>query len=324
MSVSIVMATFNGEQYVAQQLDSILRQTVAPDEIIVRDDCSTDATLTIIEEISKTTEIPFRIVKGRENVGYAKNFIEAIVLAKCSHIFLSDQDDVWSDDKIESFLKVFEKAKSTLVVIGNQMIADEHLRPTGTTTIERLSHLNKRIDRFVHGCCTAFDARIKPLVVDLPDGLAHDDWIHMIASELDGRRVLKGCFQTYRRHAKSVAKSQTNDSLRPTASAGRCRIRRPSSESLQVVENLRKRLNWLGTLQRKLDDSQLVGIDPSQVRRAANRINGHIKALDRRIANISASGQSRFRIVLSAMRGDYGGFGGFGSALKDLLSMPRR
>lgn len=98
--VSVVMCTFNGERYLRQQIDTIIRQTLTPFEIIVQDDGSTDATLSILDEYSKEhPEIKIYTNKGRHGVN--SNFFSAMQRATGDYIAICDQDDIWVDNKLE-------------------------------------------------------------------------------------------------------------------------------------------------------------------------------------------------------------------------------
>ena len=125
--VSVCMATYNGERFLREQLDSILIQLAPDDELIVSDDGSTDSTLNILDEYKQRDE---RIVvlqhakdpviakkKYSRNFYYAtQNFENALNHAKGDYIFLSDQDDVWLPGKVE---KMCEALKSCGLVLHN-------------------------------------------------------------------------------------------------------------------------------------------------------------------------------------------------------------
>ena len=104
--ISVAMATFNGEPYIQEQLDSIYNQTRKVDEIIIVDDCSTDSTVRVIEQyILSHKDIDIKLYKNEENLGYKKNFKKAISLCHGDYVFLSDQDDIWMTDKIEKCIE---------------------------------------------------------------------------------------------------------------------------------------------------------------------------------------------------------------------------
>lgn len=99
-TVAVVMCTYNGEKYLRQQLDSILAQTYPIQELIVQDDCSTDATLAILQEYE--AKVPFmRVIENTHNLGFNLNFKTACMRATADLIAISDQDDVWMPKKIQ-------------------------------------------------------------------------------------------------------------------------------------------------------------------------------------------------------------------------------
>ena len=98
---SVAIASYNGEKYIEKQIKSILNQTIPPREIIIVDDCSSDGTINIINELSKKSNIHFRIILHEVNMGYRRSFFDAIYNTTCNIIFLSDQDDIWKSNKAE-------------------------------------------------------------------------------------------------------------------------------------------------------------------------------------------------------------------------------
>src|SRR5688500_584329 len=93
MSVSIALCTYNGARFITEQLESICKQTMQPDEIVVCDDASTDNTLACVQNVrDKFPGISWKIIRNDQNLGYVKNFEQAISLASGDIIFLSAQD----------------------------------------------------------------------------------------------------------------------------------------------------------------------------------------------------------------------------------------
>ncbi|MBQ2594941.1 MAG: glycosyltransferase, partial [Candidatus Riflebacteria bacterium] len=107
-NISIAMATYNGEKYLLEQLQSFCKQTILPTELVIYDDCSTDKTCKIIEEFSNTAPFKVKLIRGEKNIGgsvrdgYGMSFSKAAEACKGDYIFFSDQDDVWFPNKIES------------------------------------------------------------------------------------------------------------------------------------------------------------------------------------------------------------------------------
>src|ERR1043166_3411462 len=102
MKLSIALCTYNGAAFLREQLESIAAQTRTPDELVISDDQSTDGTLRLIEEFAETAGFPVRVSVNESNLGTAKNFEKAISLCRGDVIMLSDQDDVWHSDRLES------------------------------------------------------------------------------------------------------------------------------------------------------------------------------------------------------------------------------
>ena len=100
-SIDVLMATYNGERFVAEQIESILRQSHPDWKLTVRDDCSTDGTCAVVRDYARRH--PDRIVAQQrgENSGSAEqNFFEMLLESTARYVMLCDQDDLWLDDKI--------------------------------------------------------------------------------------------------------------------------------------------------------------------------------------------------------------------------------
>ena len=118
--ISLVMATYNGEKYLYEQLDSIRCQTMPPDEVIICDDCSKDSTVNMIQKyIDKYQLKHWNVCENEKNKGYSKNFSDALKLAKGDIIFLADQDDIWMLDKIEKMTDIMTSNESIELLASN-------------------------------------------------------------------------------------------------------------------------------------------------------------------------------------------------------------
>lgn len=110
MKVSVVMATYNGEKYIREQLDSLREQTRPADEVLIFDDGSTDKTVEIVKNyIIENNLSVWNIHSNEENLGWKKNFMYGFQKAKGEIIFASDQDDIWNSMKIEKMLQIIEE-----------------------------------------------------------------------------------------------------------------------------------------------------------------------------------------------------------------------
>lgn len=131
LTVSVVLATYNGEEFLSEQIESILNQSVLPDEIIFVDDSSEDSTSQIIKSYIKTMDskgIKNVIIQHKVNLGYVKNFFSGIKVASKDIIFLCDQDDIWKVDKIKRYRDFFESHTESLVLHGNTSVIDSKNR----------------------------------------------------------------------------------------------------------------------------------------------------------------------------------------------------
>ncbi|MBP3803805.1 MAG: glycosyltransferase [Oribacterium sp.] len=119
-TVSVVMTTYNGERFIIDQLDSIRNQTMKPDEVLIFDDRSTDKTFSIIDDyIKKYALHTWKVIENAENLGWKKNFINAMKNASGDYVFLSDQDDIWMHDKIEDMTSIMMKQEKIMMLAAN-------------------------------------------------------------------------------------------------------------------------------------------------------------------------------------------------------------
>ncbi len=217
--LSVAMCTYNGEQYLQEQIDSILLQTRLPDEVVVCDDGSTDKTLQILKDFRRKASFPVRIYENEVNLGPTKNFEQAISLCMGNIIALSDQDDVWMPDKIEMLEKALDSHPDAGYVFSDALVVDERLGPLGYTMWEKALFSYRQRWYFEHGqqlrvllkhnivtgATLAFRSELRDLILPIPSQWVHDAWIALLMSAV-GR---KGIFIDkplikYRQHPKQV------------------------------------------------------------------------------------------------------------------------
>jgi glycosyltransferase involved in cell wall biosynthesis len=131
MSVSIAMATYNGERWLREQLDSLALQTFLPSELVISDDLSTDGTLKVIRRFASTSPFPVRIVRNELRRGFADNFIHALRSCSCAAVAFCDQDDVWNRSKLERCISVMQGDPGIVLVHHDCEEVDNDLRPLG-------------------------------------------------------------------------------------------------------------------------------------------------------------------------------------------------
>lgn len=124
--LSVAICTYNGAKFIREQITSILGQSMPVDEIVVCDDCSTDDTLEIVEAMKKNSNVPFRVFRNEKNIGFKDNFFNAIERCQGDLVFLSDQDDVWHPNKVETMVNWFNRHPDKQVVFTDASLIDVH------------------------------------------------------------------------------------------------------------------------------------------------------------------------------------------------------
>lgn len=199
VTVSVVLATYDGARHLPTQLASIAAQTRQPDELVVRDDCSSDDTLAVLAAFADAAPFPVRIEQNRRRIGYAQNFGRAMAAATGEVLALCDQDDVWEPTKLAHCVALFDDAAVDLVVHDLATIdgAGRHL---GAARDLRASEPG-----FVKGCATVVRRGFAVACLPVPEGAGHDEWLHWMAARLGTRHVHGEVLADYRLHADNAS-----------------------------------------------------------------------------------------------------------------------
>lgn len=207
--ISVCIATYNGEKYIKEQLDSILYQLNDNDEIIISDDGSTDGTLNIIKSYNDSRIRIYLHTKQKQkfSFGYvSKNFENALKKAKGDILFLADQDDVWLSDKVKNQILALQKAD---LVLSDCKIVDESLEvifPSKFVLENIKIGFWKNIYKSGYlGCCMAFHRNLLKYVLPIPENVPHDLWIGLIANDKGKFNLLNIQTVLYRRHENNVS-----------------------------------------------------------------------------------------------------------------------
>lgn len=222
--ISICLASYNGQKYIKEQIQSILKQIGQDDEIIISDDNSTDGTIEIIKEI-KDRRIklvhPLRVKDKLSKLELVTtNFENALSFASGEYIFLSDQDDVWFDNKINRMMYYLEDLGYDYVE-SDAIVTDENLNPISVTRFPNFHGFNKYKSLFgrtpFQGSAAAFNRKILKIALPFPPGIqSHDRWIGWIAFFKFKALILwnEKLFY-YRRHDKNISSgiNQSHQSL---------------------------------------------------------------------------------------------------------------
>ncbi|NVJ98486.1 MAG: glycosyltransferase family 2 protein [Alphaproteobacteria bacterium] len=213
--VAIVLATYNGDQYLECQIESIRAQTYADWKLFVRDDNSTDATPDIIEKFERKDDRIVNIDGGGIRLGYCQNFsvlLQHALDAGADIVFLCDQDDFWVPTKLEKQLLLHDGKNPTLCHTDLELV-DQQLRPVKPSYIQHLGlkpHIAKTaksllLENNITGCATSVDRLILSLALPIPESMDnHDMWLGIVASMAGEIRYLDEAMVKYRQHSQNV------------------------------------------------------------------------------------------------------------------------
>lgn len=212
--VDVLLATYNGETYIKEQIESILNQTYQNIQIIISDDCSQDKTREILKEYEKNDRI--KVFYQEKNLGYVKNFEFLLKQVQSNLYMLSDQDDVWKKEKIEKTVEKLQKENADLV-FGDLEVVDENLN-TIHKSYNQYMHLSRKIEKYgtdyrlqyIYNCMTGCTMLSKKeylnQILPLPTNskyMIHDYWIGLILC-LNGKvAYLKEPYIYYRQHGNN-------------------------------------------------------------------------------------------------------------------------
>ena len=203
--VSILMPAYNAEKTLAKCLESILKQNYSDFEVVIINDGSKDRTLEIAEKFSKKEQ---RInVYSQENKGGNAARNKALEIAKGEFIFLSDQDDIWVEKKVEIMKKYLKEYD---FVISDAIITDEFLNVIGESlykTVNSRKGIIKNIYKNTYyGCCMALkrDILLKAFPFPKNKEIGHDLWLGLIAEKYGKIKFINNKLIYFRRHQSNV------------------------------------------------------------------------------------------------------------------------
>lgn len=212
---SVTLATCEGGRFIDEQLDSIASQSRPPDELVVVDDASLDATVERVTAFAARAHFPVRIEHNRERIGATANFARAVALCAGDVILLADQDDVWNPDKIASLAGILEERPEVGLVFSNGEVVDGALRPLGYDLWRSLFFDERDRARVRAGEATAvfarrvvaagttlaFRARFVSMLVPFPDlPSVHDAWIAFLVASVSECEIVETPLIRYRLH----------------------------------------------------------------------------------------------------------------------------
>lgn len=231
-TLSIALCTYNGSKFLREQLQSLANQTLQPFEVVITDDCSTDDTISIIEEFSN--QLNLRIFINDSSLKVAKNFEKAVSLCLGDIILMCDQDDIWHSDKLAKISQFFKENPAQLAVFSDADLVDEHGNTLNKNFWSVVRFQQHQIQQFKNGnvvelllagnrtagCMMAFRKELIEKIIPFPIQIPlmiHDNWITIVVAMLDSLGMIDEKLISYRQHhlqqigtrAKEVGKTIT-------------------------------------------------------------------------------------------------------------------
>ena len=213
--VSVALCTYNGAKYLAAQLDSILCQTRPADEIVIIDDCSSDETVAVIKAYAQKTDV-IKFFVNERNLGYIRNFSNAISATTGDFVALADQDDVWTKDHIE---KLLNNIGNKAVCVGDAQMMSADGQAIGKTFREIKQNFYipdndvAKTYRIIYnlnpyqGASMLINRRWAEKFLPIPDGADyHDTFFACCACLTQGLNVIPDIINNYRMHEGQVSK----------------------------------------------------------------------------------------------------------------------
>lgn len=218
MKINIVMSTYNGEQFLAEQIDSIQQQTFKDWQLLIRDDGSSDQTPEIIKSfVAQDPRIVFINEHDRENFGVIKNFFTLIKHDKADYYFFSDQDDVWLEDKLETMLAAARQYPDQLplMVYTDLCVVDQNLQVMNQSMIRSQSHRanTELVQELTENTVTGGVAMINHALAErwrtLDNIIMHDWYLAVLATAIGKLVYIDQPGELYRQHDNNVLGART-------------------------------------------------------------------------------------------------------------------
>lgn len=206
--ISVVLCTWNGEKFLEEQIDSILKQTYRPLEIIISDDASTDLTVTILRKFENDPMV--RIFFQEKNLGLSANFNFASLKSKGDFIAYADQDDIWVPHHVQ---RLYEEIVDADLIYSNSELVDEQGNSLNKSTADVRNMYTGKDSRgyifysVVWGHGMLIRRSLLEESIPIPEGIHHDDWLAFRALTRGGIKYLDEILTKYRQHTGSSSKT---------------------------------------------------------------------------------------------------------------------
>jgi len=215
--VSVVMATYNGKQYLDAQLASVLAQLLPGDELIIVDDGSQDGSLELIDDLASPL---VRCVRNPQNMGVLATFERGLLLSTKDIVFLCDQDDIWLPGKRDAVVQAFKSDPGLWVVISDAELIDASGRLTEPSFMASRggfqgSFWKTLVSNRYLGCAMALRRELLGVALPVPRQVPmHDMWFGALGSILGKVHYISTPLIQYRRHGGNASPARSQDWLR--------------------------------------------------------------------------------------------------------------
>lgn len=321
-SISVVVATYQGERYIKEQFTSIVHQELPPNEIIVSDDSSRDRTIEIINSIG--SPVPVVVTMNSQEKGYNGNFINGCQHARSDWVAFADQDDYWLPNKTRVLVDYMRRFPSAHLLIHDLDICDIEMRSTGDTKLSRMKKTGNVSITYVTGMATIVRKDFLELCLNqgLPHGISYDSWVHSCAAILNLKRVVPVVLAKYRRHLGAATQGHMHNAAQSLSPLQVAR-QRFASESTEILSGELRRLralrHWVTNSSRMIEE--VTGVPQGKIESAILKTQRKEAAVVERQALLTAPPAFRIPLALRfALAGKYRHFTGIQSLAKDLVS----
>jgi len=320
--VSVALCTHNGERYIREQLRSILAQSVVPSEIVVSDDASKDRTIELVRAaMADHPSVSLKVLANATPLGVSRNFQQAALACSGDLIALSDQDDSWHPEKLESIVGVFALRPDVALVHTDARLVTGDGTPVGLSLLRSLEVQPREIHEIHHGQAFAallrrnlvtgatavFRSSLMKSAAPFPESWVHDEWLAIIAAATATTELLEHQLVDYRQHGANqigARKLTMRDKVRKLREPRGERNEHLVERAIALTERLRE-LEQLG-----------VHVDPSRTELARRKLAHERARLQLPIARI----RRVLPVLGAASRGTYRAFGrGVQDVVRDIV-----
>ncbi len=220
-SISVAMATYNGERFLPEMLDSLAAQTRVPDELVIRDDGSEDGTVGLLTAFAR--RMPFRVdvISGGPRLGYAQNFVEASRACSGGLIFFADQDDSWRPPKLATVAQQVRLRRTPRAFFHDFALVDDDGAPLSPSYYGLLAERGFPPAVSLKGCSIAVTRGFVDTWGWPPPGtISHDVWVALLSTAFGQRRNLREPLIDHRLHDANASGWVPGESSRVFTEAG--------------------------------------------------------------------------------------------------------